>query len=296
MIRDAASVATPPALSPPHLEGRERQLRQWFASFDSVLVAFSGGVDSAYLGWVASDVLRARALCVTADSPSYPDHQRQLAIRIAREFGLHHEFVHTAEFERPEYRANPVNRCYYCKHELYTTLSRLAAVRGFAVVVDGSNADDRGDYRPGRTAAREFGVRSPLDEAELSKDDIRELSRRAGLPTWDEPASPCLSSRIPYQSEVTIEKLRMIERAEQALRELGFRLCRVRHHDAASAAPGALARLEIAAGDLPRALEPDVRARIVGALKGIGYQHVTIDLQGYRMGSLNDGVRLTPQF
>ena len=229
MIRDAASVATPPTLSPPSLEGRERHLRQLLASFDSVLVAFSGGVDSAYLGWVASDVLRARALCVTADSPSYPDHQRQLAIRIAREFGLHHEFVHTAEFERPEYRANPVNRCYYCKHELYTTLSRLAAVRGFAVVVDGSNADDRGDYRPGRTAAREFGVRSPLDEAALSKDDIRELSRRAGLPTWDEPASPCLSSRIPYQSEVTLEKLRMIERAEQVLRELGFRLCRVRH-------------------------------------------------------------------
>ena len=269
------------------LASRERQLYDALSSFDSVIVAFSGGVDSAYLAWVATEVLGPAALCVTADSPSYPDHHRQLALRIAREFSLHHEFVTTSETEQPEYRANPVNRCYYCKSELYDVLSRLAAARGIAVIVDGSNADDRSDYRPGRQAAREYGVRSPLDEADLTKADIRELSRRAGLPTWDEPASACLSSRIPYHSEVTTEKLRMIERAEAALRDLGFRVCRVRHHDT-------LARIELGTNELHRALDPDVRERIVRELRAIGYQHVTIDLQGYRMGSLNEGVRLRP--
>jgi len=269
------------------LASREHRLYDALSSFDSVIVAFSGGVDSAYLAWVATDVLGPAALCVTADSPSYPDHHRQLALRVAREFRLHHEFVTTSETEQPEYRANPVNRCYYCKSELYDVLSRLAADRGIAVIVDGSNADDRSDYRPGRQAAREYGVRSPLDEADLTKADIRELSRRAGLPTWDEPASACLSSRIPYHSEVTTEKLRMIERAEAALRGLGFRVCRVRHHDT-------LARIELGTTELHRALEPDVRERIVRELRAIGYQHVTIDLQGYRMGSLNEGVRLRP--
>jgi uncharacterized protein len=269
------------------LASRERRLYDALSSFDSVIVAFSGGVDSAYLAWVATEVLGPAALCVTADSPSYPDHHRQLALRIAREFSLHHEFVTTSETEQPEYRANPVNRCYYCKSELYDVLSRLAADRGIAVIVDGSNADDRSDYRPGRQAAREYGVRSPLDEADLTKADIRELSRRAGLPTWDEPASACLSSRIPYHSEVTTEKLRMIERAEAALRALGFRVCRVRHHDT-------LARIELGTNELHRALDPDVRERIVRELRAIGYQHVTIDLQGYRMGSLNEGVRLRP--
>lgn len=269
------------------LASRERRLYDALSSFDSVIVAFSGGVDSAYLAWVATEVLGPAALCVTADSPSYPDHHRQLALRIAREFSLHHEFVTTSETEQPEYRANPVNRCYYCKSELYDVLSRLAADRGIAVIVDGSNADDRSDYRPGRQAAREYGVRSPLDEADLTKADIRELSRRAGLPTWDEPASACLSSRIPYHSEVTTEKLRTIERAEAALRDLGFRVCRVRHHDT-------LARIELGTNELHRALDPDVRERIVRELRAIGYQHVTIDLQGYRMGSLNEGVRLRP--
>src|SRR5205807_2085249 len=183
-----------------------------------------------------------------ADSPSYPDRHRLLAVRIARDFGLRHEIIRTGELDRAEYRANPENRCYYCKHELYTHLSRLAADRE-AVVVDGNNADDRGDYRPGRQAAREFGVRSPLDEANLEKQEIRELSRRLGLPSWDEPASACLSSRIPYHSEVTDEKLRTIERAEQSLRALGFRICRVRHHDD-------LARVEFGRVEMARALEP----------------------------------------
>src|SRR3982751_1944700 len=221
---------------------KEQALCDALASLDSVIVAYSGGVDSAYLAYIASRTLGDRAVAITADSPSYPERHRELAIRIAREFGLRHEIIHTRELDVPEYRANPANRCYYCKRELYTHLSRIAAERG-AVVVDGNNADDRGDYRPGRQAAREFGVRSPLDDVHLGKDEIRELSRRAGLPTWDEPASACLSSRIPYHSEVTGEKLRTIERAEKALRALGFRVFRVRHHDE-------LARIEIARDEM----------------------------------------------
>jgi uncharacterized protein len=251
-----------------------------------VVVAYSGGVDSAYLALIAARTLGDRAVAVTADSPSYPERHRQLAIRIARDFDLRHEIIHTSELDRPEYRANPSNRCYYCKHELYTHLSRLAAGRG-AVVVDGNNADDRGDYRPGRQAAREFGVRSPLDEADLTKDEIRALSRAAGLPTWDEPASACLSSRIPYENEVTDEKLRMIERAEEAVRALGFRVFRVRHHDD-------LARIEIAPSEMPRAMEPGIAAAIVRDLKAAGYRYVSLDLQGYRMGSLNEALFLRP--
>jgi uncharacterized protein len=266
---------------------KEERLRELVSSFDSLIIAFSGGVDSAYLAWVATQVLGPAALCVTADSPSYPDRHRQLALRLARDFSFRHEIIHTREMERTEYRSNPVNRCYYCKHELYSLLSELARDREIRAIADGSNADDRGDYRPGRQAAREFGVRSPLDEVELTKTEIRELSHRAGLPTWDEPASACLSSRIPYHSEVTDEKLRMIERAEDVLRDLGFRVCRVRHHDV-------LARLEIGRDELPRAFEPEIRERLIAELKAIGYQHVTIDLQGYRTGSLNEGLRLRP--
>jgi len=265
---------------------KEAALCRTLASLESVIVAYSGGVDSAYLACMAHRTLGDRAVAVTADSPSYPERHRQLAIRIARDFGLRHEIIHTRELDRPEYRANPANRCYYCKHELYTHLSRLASARG-AVVVDGNNADDRGDYRPGRQAAREFGVRSPLDEVDLTKDEIRELSRRAGLPTWDEPASACLSSRIPYHTEVTDEKLRTIERAEQALRALGFRVFRVRHHDD-------LARIEIARDEMVRALEPEVAAAVVRELKAAGYKYVSLDLQGYRTGSLNEGLLLRP--
>src|SRR5712664_3138807 len=236
---------------------KEQALCHALASLDSVVVAYSGGVDSAYLAYIAHRTLGDRAVAVTADSPSYPGRHRNLAIQIARDFGLRHEIIHTSELDRPEYRANPANRCYYCKHELYTHLSRLATAR-HAIVVDGNNADDRDDYRPGRQAAREFGVRSPLDEVDLTKDEIRALSRRAGLPTWDEPASACLSSRIPYYAEVTDEKLRMIERAEQAIRGLGFRVCRVRHHDE-------MARIEIAREEMARALDPEIGAAMVRA-------------------------------
>jgi len=254
--RSSTNVGGPPSAE------KEHALRRTLASWPAVIVAYSGGVDSAYLG--------------------------ALAIRIAEDFGFEHEIIRTDEMARPEYRANPANRCYYCKHELYTHLSAIARERGIPAIADGSNADDRGDYRPGRQAAREFGVVSPLDASGLTKAEIRELSRRAGLPTWDEPASACLSSRIPYFSEVTDKKLRMIEQAEAVLRELGFRVCRVRHHGE----DDAIARLEIGRDEMARALEPDVADTIDRALRAIGYRHVTLDLRGYRLGSLNDALRL----
>lgn len=277
---DTAAAITP-------LDAKRAHLHALLEEMGSVLVAYSGGVDSAYLAVAASEALPGRVLCVTADSASYPRRHREMAEAIAREFRLPHLFVHTAELEKPEYRANPVNRCYHCKTELYSRLVEVAREHGLAAVADGNNADDRGDYRPGRQAAREFGVRSPLDEAGLTKAEIRELSRAAGLPTWDEPASACLSSRIPYASEVTEAKLAMIERAEDALRRRGFRVCRVRHHDD-------LARIELGRDELSRALDPETSAAIAADLKAIGYRYVTIDLQGYRTGSLNEGLKLRP--
>ena len=287
MTHAAPADAREPRAGDADLQLKEAALHRALANFPSVIVAYSGGVDSALLAHAATQVLGGAALCVTADSPSYPERHRRMAIDLARQFGFNHEFIRTAEMERPEYRANPANRCYYCKQELYTHLSAVARERGIPVIADGSNADDRGDYRPGRQAAREFGVRSPLDEVGLTKAEIRELSRRAGLPTWDEPASACLSSRIPYFSEVTDEKLRMIERAENVLRDLGFRICRVRHHDR-------LARLELGADEIARAVEPDMAARIDQELREIGYSSVTVDLRGYRLGSLNEALKLRP--
>lgn len=287
MTHAAPANAHQPLAGSAALEEKEAALYRILSDLPALIVAYSGGVDSAYLAYAATRVLGSSALCITADSPSYPERHRQMAVRLATEFGFNHEFVRTRELERPEYRANPANRCYYCKDELYRTLAAIARERGIPAIADGSNADDRGDYRPGRQAAREFGVISPLDDAGLTKADIRELSHRAGLPTWDEPASACLSSRIPYFSEVTNEKLRMIERAETVLRDLGFRIVRVRHHDT-------LARLELGRDEIARALEPGMAATIDRELRAIGYAHVTVDLRGYRLGSLNEGLRLRP--
>jgi uncharacterized protein len=250
---------------------RESALVERLRRLPSLIVAYSGGVDSAYLAWAASRVLGERALSVTADSASYPARHREMALSIARQFSLNHEMIHTAELERPEYRANNPDRCYHCKNELFTHLTRLAGERGFAAVADGSNADDRGDYRPGRRAAHELGVISPLDEAGLTKDDVRALSREAGLPTWDEPASACLSSRIPYFSEVTEAKLQVIEQAEEAVRALGFRILRVRHH-------GEIARIEVALAEMPRLLDPEIAAAVDRALRRLGFRFVTVDL------------------
>jgi len=265
------------------LDEKDKRLRQLVRDFGSVIIAFSGGVDSAYLAYVASDELGERALAVTGDSASYPTFQRELADQLIRTFGIRHKMLLTDEFNDPNYTSNPANRCYFCKSELYDKLGTLAAERGFQVICDGTNADDLGDWRPGRQAARERGVRSPFVECSMTKRDIRELSRRAGLPTWDQPASACLSSRIPYGEVVTIEKLSAVDRAEQSLRQLGFRQVRVRHH-------GDIARIEIAAEELPRALDPALSLRITTELKELGFRYVTVDLEGYRTGSLNESL------
>lgn len=274
-----------PAATRDGIGARDAALEAALRALPSLIVAYSGGVDSAYLAWRATQVLGARALCVTADSPSYPERHRAMALAIARDFGLRHDVIRTAELARPGYRANAGDRCYHCKHELYGRLAAIARDRGFAAVADGTNADDRGDYRPGRRAAQEFGVISPLDAAGLTKADIRGLSHAAGLPTWDEPASACLSSRIPYFSEVTEDKLRAIEAAESALRRLGFRVMRVRHH-------GEIARLELDRAEMPRALAPDMAAAIDQAVRALGFKYVAIDLRGYRTGSLNEALTL----
>ena len=276
-----------PAAAPGTLHDRDAVLRARLRALSSLLVAYSGGVDSAYLAVVAHEELGARAIAVTADSPSYPARHRAMAIEVAGRFGFRHEFIQTGELARPDYRANAPDRCYHCKNELYGQLSRLAAGRGIEAIADGSNADDRGDYRPGRRAAHEFGVLSPLDAAGLTKDDIRSLARTAGVPTWDEPASACLSSRVPYHSVVTEEKLRAIEAAEEAVRGFGFRVVRVRHH-------GDVARIEVAAADLPRMVEPAMAVAVEEAVRQCGFKYVAVDLRGYRLGSLNEGLRLRP--
>jgi uncharacterized protein len=250
----------------------------------SVLVAFSGGVDSSYLAVRAHQVLGSRALAVTADSASLAGEQRALASQVAGQFGFAHRAIRTNEVEDPAYARNDAQRCYHCKTELFRHLAPLAAAEGFAHVAYGLVLDDLGDFRPGHRAAAEAGVRSPLVEAGLAKDDVRALSRALGLPTWHLPASPCLSSRVPYGTSVTPEVLRQIERAESAVRALGFREFRVRHL-------GALGRVEIAPVEMAL-LDPAKRAAVEAAVRSAGYREAIIDAQGYRRGRLNEALRL----
>ena len=268
-----------------HLLAKEEALLARLSRAGRVMVAFSGGVDSSYLAWAAHRALGEDCLSVTAVSPSYPDSHRAMATKIVEQFGLPHRFVDTHEMESSAYRANASDRCYHCKNELFETMDRLGVELGFDRVSYGVNTDDTSDFRPGQRAADEHGVMAPLQEVGLSKQEIRDLSRSAGLPTADLPASACLSSRLPYGTEVTVERLGQVEKGEEALRALGFRQVRLRHH-------GELARVEIDPVELPRALETEMAERIVRAIKPLGFRYVTLDLEGYRMGSLNEVLQI----
>jgi uncharacterized protein len=265
------------------LQAKEQALFACLRKLGRVIVAYSGGTDSAYLAWAAHHVLGDDAVAITADSASIPASHKRDAEAFARECGFRHEYIETHEFENPDYVKNDQNRCFHCKDELFTQLESFAAQRGNAPIVYGVNKDDLGDYRPGQRAAKLHGVQAPLVEAELTKAEIRELSRRAGLSTWDRPAAACLSSRVPYGPPVTPQTIRTIEQGEEAIRALGFRQFRVRFH-------GELARIEVAKEELPRALTPETAQAFSAIFKQLGFLYVTLDLEGYRQGSLNAGL------
>jgi len=261
-------------------EIKESRLLEQLRQVPSLVVAYSGGVDSAYLAYAAHQALGDRMLAVTALSASYSERDRQEAQAVVARFNLPHEFITTDELSNPAYRANNPDRCYFCKDELFDKLDELVTQRGFAAVAYGVNVDDQGDWRPGQRAAREHKVLTPLLDAGLTKAEIRELARRADVPVWNRPASACLSSRIAYGIEVTPERLAIVEKGEEALRALGFRQFRVRYHED-------LARIEIASEELPRALDPAMARKFVEVFKELGFKFVTLDLEGYRTGSLN---------
>jgi len=265
------------------LKAKQQQLFSLLKPLGRVIVAYSGGTDSAYLAWAAHRMLGRNAIAITADSASIPESHKRDAEAFARECGIAHEYIETREFDNPDYVKNDPNRCFHCKDELFTRLEAVARERGIQHIVYGVNADDLSDYRPGQKAAKIHQAKAPLVDAGLTKAEIRELSRLSGLSTWDRPASACLSSRIPYGTPVTLENVKTVERGEEAIRALGFRQFRVRFH-------GQLVRIEVAKDELEKALTPAMAQAFVQIFKPLGFHYVTIDLEGYRQGSLNAAI------
>jgi uncharacterized protein len=281
---ELVTLQPPAGLDPAVLESKQQRLFDALKRLDRVIVAYSGGADSAYLAWAAHQVLGDGAIAVTADSASIPASHKRDAEAFARECGLRHEYIRTREFQNPDYVKNDKDRCFHCKDELFEQLHAFAAERGYVHIVYGVNQDDLGDYRPGQKAARIHEVEAPLADVGLTKSEIRELSRRAGLSTWDRPAAACLSSRVPYGTPVTVETIQTIEAGEEAVKALGFRQYRVRFH-------GELVRLEFATDELARAMTPEMFRSLAAIFKQLGFLYVTVDVEGYRQGSLNAALR-----
>ena len=277
------NLTVPKVVNPDSPGTKQELLFGLLRAMDQVIIAYSGGTDSAYLAWAAHRVLGDKAVAVTADSASIPESHKRDAETFAKQFGIRHEYIDTYEFENPDYVKNDSNRCFHCKDELFSRLDQVCAERGVRNVIYGVNTDDLGDFRPGQRAAKNHQVKAPLVDAGLSKAEIRELSRMAGLPTWDRPASACLSSRVPYGTAVTKETIKIVEQGEEELKALGFRQFRVRFHDK-------LVRIEVAPEELEKALSRQMFAKMTAIFKPLGFHYVTIDLEGYRQGSMNEAL------